>query len=192
MKNTDKQIGDYFGRVISTLNGLDRKSIGAAAELVLETYENGGTIYIFGNGGSAANASHFCGDLIKGVSYGRERRFKVVCLNDNIPAIMAIANDISYADVFVEQLKNFAKPGDLVIGISGSGNSTNVVKAMEYAKGIGAKTIALCGFDGGKIKGIADICVHANIRDMEVSEDVHLVVMHCIKNVIIDALNSRA
>jgi len=191
MKTTEKQINEYFGKVIATLNALDRKSIGAAAELILDTYEKDNTIYIFGNGGSAANASHFCGDLVKGASYGRKKRLKAVCLNDNTPALMAIANDISYADVFYEQLKNFVKPGDLVIGLSGSGNSLNVVKAIEYAKSAGAKTLALCGFSGGKIKDIADVSIHADINDMEVSEDIHLVVMHCIKNVLIDELNRR-
>jgi D-sedoheptulose 7-phosphate isomerase len=104
---------------------------------------------------------------------------------------MAIANDISYEDIFVEQLKNLLKKNDVVIGISGSGNSMNIVKALEYANEVGAKTIALCGYSGGKIKNIAKLAVHAEIDNMEVVEDVHLVVAHCIKNIIIKKLQNE-
>ena len=160
--------------------------------LLLDTYHNERTIFVFGNGGSAATASHFCGDLIKGVSYGLKKRFRAVCLSDNLPALMAIANDISYDDIFVEQLKNFLKKEDLVIGISGSGNSANVIKALEYAKDNGAKTIAICGYKGGKIKEIADLAIHANINDMEVSEDIHhLILTHCVKRLITKKLNNN-
>ena len=101
---------------------------------------------------------------------------------------MAVANDISYEEIFVEQLKNFVKEGDVVIGISGSGNSMNVVKALEYGLSVGAQTVAICGFNGGKIKEIADLVVHVAIDDMEVSEDLHLVILHCVKRVIMQAL----
>ena len=99
-----------------------------------------------GNGGSGASASHAAGDLNKGVSYGREKRFRVISLNDNLATLTAYANDVSYVDVFVEQLKNFLRPGDLVIAISGSGNSPNVLKAIEYANQQGAITVGLTGF----------------------------------------------
>ncbi|MBT7703780.1 SIS domain-containing protein [Candidatus Peregrinibacteria bacterium] len=125
---------------------------------------------------------------MKGASYGLEKRFKAVCLNDNLSALMAVANDISYEEIFVEQLKNFVKEGDVVIGISGSGNSMNVVKALEYGLSVGAQTVAICGFNGGKIKEIADLVVHVAIDDMEVSEDLHLVILHCVKRVIMQAL----
>ena len=105
---------------------------------------------------------------------------------------MAIANDISYDDIFVEQLKNFLREGDLVIGISGSGNSLNVVKALEYARGKGAKTVAICGYAGGKIKEIADLSVHAEVQDMEVSEDIHnLVMVHCVKQMLTKELKNN-
>ena len=98
---------------------------------------------------------------------------------------MAIANDISYDDIFIEQLKNFLNPGDLVIGISGSGNSLNIVKALEYAQKKNAKTIAICGFRGGKIKELADLSIHAEVEDMEISEDIHnLVITHCVKRML--------
>ena len=186
--NVETKATEYFEDVINTLHNLDTKKIAELTDALLETYNKNGVLYIFGNGGSAATASHICGDFIKGVSFGLEKRFKVVSLNDNIPAIMAIANDIDYADIFVEQLRNFLGGNDLVIGISGSGNSMNVVKALNYAKEKGVATVAICGYDGGKIKEIADIVIQAKISDMEVSEDVHLIVFHCIKKILLEKL----
>lgn len=156
----------------------------------MRVYEAGKTIYIFGNGGSAASATHAAGDFVKGASFGLEKRFRVISLVDNLPALMAIANDVSYDDIFVEQLKNFIQPGDLVIGISGSGNSANVVKAMEFAKSKGVQTVAFCGFKGGKIKAIADISVHSVALDMEVAEDIHMMVFNVIKKEVMRRLHS--
>ncbi|VVB51321.1 Phosphoheptose isomerase [uncultured archaeon] len=184
MTDPEKEADKYLKKVADTINKIDRKKIAQLTDLMLTTYQKNGTIYIFGNGGSAANASHMTGDIIKDYSYGRKKRFKAICLSDNTPALMAYANDVSYEDVFVEQLKNFLDKDDLVIGISGSGNSMNVVKALLYAKEKGAKTVAFCGFDGGKIRGIADLALHAEINDMEVSEDVHLALAHCAKRII--------
>ena len=151
MKNNDGQINGYFKKVTDTLSKIDRKSISEFTEMLLGAYTREGTIFIFGNGGSGATASHFSGDLIKGVSCNLDKKFKVICLNDNIPALMAIANDMSFSDIFLEQLKNFIKKDDLVIGLSGSGNSMNVIKALDFANKAGAKTAAFCGFNGGKI-----------------------------------------
>lgn len=186
--NESTYIDEYFRKVSSTLDGLDRETLERFVDLILHCYERDGTLFVFGNGGSGANASHFCGDFVKGLSYASKKRFRVICLNDNMPALMAVANDISYDDIFVEQLKNFVKEGDVVIGISGSGNSPNVVRTLEYAHSVGAKTVALCGFDGGKIKQISDIALHADIMDMEVSEDIHLVITHCVKRMIMQRL----
>jgi len=181
----EEEIHAYFNSVSNTLSNLDKGSVARFTEYLMHTYNKGGIIYVFGNGGSGATASHFVGDLIKGVSCGLDKRFKAICLNDNIPALMAIANDISYDDIFVEQLKNFLTKEDLVIGISGSGNSVNVVKAFEYSKKFGAKTLAICGFKGGKIKEIADLSIHAKIDDMEISEDIHnLIMIHCVKRIL--------
>ena len=187
----EEDISDYFDGVSKTLNNLNKTHVVDFAKLLMKTYHNEGTIYIFGNGGSGATASHFCGDLVKGVSYGLDKRFKVISLNDNIPTLMSIANDISYDDIFVEQLKNFLQEKDLVIGISGSGNSVNIVKAMEYAKQRGVTTLAVSGYKGGKIKEIADITVHAEVDDMEISEDVHnIIITHCIKRILTKELNN--
>lgn len=189
--NLKAEINDYIGLVTDTLEGLDREAIANLVEMLLTTYEKGGTIFVFGNGGSGATASHMCGDFLKGVSYDLDKRFKILCLNDNIPGLMAIANDVAFEDVFLEQIKNFLGKGDLVIGISGSGNSTNVVKAIDYANSVGAKTVAFCGFTGGRIREIAGLSIHADINNMEVAEDVHLIVAHCVKSIIIKRLKTR-
>lgn len=190
MNDTQKTIENYLSLVKDTIDKLDRGQIEKTAEAFMRVYNADKTIYIFGNGGSAASATHACGDFVKGASYGLQKRFKVMSLVDNLPALMAIANDLSYDDIFVEQLKNFLQPGDLVIGISGSGNSKNVIKAMEYAKEKGVQTIAFCGYKGGKIKEIADISVHSVAMDMEVAEDIHMMVFNTIKKEVMRRLHS--
>ncbi len=179
----------YIELLKNTLDGLDADQVEKAVQAFLRVHHAQGTIYIFGNGGSGASASHATGDFLKGASFGLENRFKVICLNDNIPALMAIANDISWDAIFVEQLKNFLQPNDLVIGISGSGNSKNVVTAMEYARERSVQTIAFCGFRGGKIKELADINIHSKAMDMEIAEDVHMVVFNIIKKEMITRLH---
>jgi D-sedoheptulose 7-phosphate isomerase len=188
--NIEQEIDAFFTKVIQTLEKIDKSSLRKFVTVVLDAYQRESTIFIFGNGGSANTASHFCGDFIKGVSFGRSKRFKIICLNDNVSALMAIANDISYEDIFVEQLKNFLKKNDIVIGISCSGNSPNVIKALEYANSAGAKTVAFCGFDGGRVKNIAQFSIHADINDMEISEDIHLIIAHFAKQTIIKMLQS--
>ena len=180
----------YFAKVAETLKKIDLKTIDNVIAF-LECYNNDGTIYIMGNGGSGATASHVCGDYIKGVSYGLPKRFRVISLNDNMAGILAIANDLTFHDIFTEQLKVGLKKNDIVLGISGSGNSQNVVNALTYAKQQNVKTIAFCGYKGGKIKDIADISVHIPVMDMEITEDIHLMVFHAIKQAIIKILKGE-
>lgn len=175
------QAQQYIDLVKSTLDALDPKALDALVEAFHTTYEKGGNIFTMGNGGSGASASHAAGDFLKGASYGLDKRFKMICLNDNLPSMMAIANDIGWESIFVEPLKNFLSEDDLVIGISGSGNSKNVVNALEYANANGATTVAMSGFKGGKISQIASINVHAPVMDMEVTEDVHMVIFNIVK-----------
>lgn len=148
---------------------------------VLDDAKNlGRQVFIMGNGGSAATASHAVCDFNKGASYGKDKRFKLICLNDNLPTLMAYANDVSYDDVFVEPLKNYFNAGDIVIGISGSGNSKNVVKAIEWANDNGGVTVGISGYTGGKLKQICKYNVHAPIMDMQITEDIHMVLVHCM------------
>ena len=174
----------YLNRLQETIKRLDREEINKFINMLLDARDADKQIFIMGNGGSASTASHFCCDFNKGSSYGFNKRFKFICLNDNVPGMMAYANDVSYDDVFVEQLKNFFNPGDYVIGISGSGNSKNVLKAIEYANANGGVTIGLTGFNGGKLKQICALSVNMNIDDMQISEDLHMMMDHLSMKVI--------
>lgn len=179
MKNSE--FCDYFKRLSETLDKVDTDTIEKLAGLLMKAREQGNTIFIFGNGGSGATASHVTGDFLKGISYQLDKRFRVQCLNDNDSGMMAISNDLSYEEIFIEQLKAFLRKDDIVIGISGSGNSANVVKAMQYANEMGAKTVAFCGYKGGKIRELANLIVHAPVQDMEITEDVHIIIFHALK-----------
>ena len=152
--------------------------------IMLGAYEGEHSIFTMGNGGSGSTASHFACDINKGVSFGFEKRFRVICLNDNIPTMLAYANDNSYEDIFVEQLKNFLKPDDVVIGISGSGHSKNVIKAVQYANENGAISVAFTGFDGGKLAKMAKISIVIPASDMQKVEDTHLILTHMIMQIL--------
>jgi len=174
----------YIEHEINTLRALDINAINDAIRLIFETYENGNTIYIFGNGGSSATASHYQNDFNKGISEYTEKKFNFHCLNDNVATVMAIANDIGFEEVFRFQLRGRIKPGDLVMAISGSGNSKNVINAVEYAKEQGNQIIGLTGFDGGKLRRLSDISLHAPIQSMQVTEDIHMILDHLIMAVL--------
>jgi D-sedoheptulose 7-phosphate isomerase len=179
--STTKNYTDYFNRLNQTLEVLDLNAIGKIVDILLKCREDQGTMYIFGNGGSAASASHIAGDFLKGISYGMQKRFKTHCLNDNIAGTTAITNDLSYDEIFIEQLKTYLAPGDVVIGISGSGNSENVVRAIAWARKNKAVTIGMTGYEGGRLKDTAEYVIHVPVRDMEITEDVHTIIFHAIK-----------
>ncbi len=142
------------------------------------------TVFICGNGGSAATASHYCCDFNKGVSEKQHRKFRFICLGDNIPTMMAYANDISYDEVFVGPLRNLLDEGDYVIGISGSGNSENVVRAIRYANEHGGISIGITGYDGGKVKQLSRYNVHVPIDNMQITEDLHMMLDHCMMTIL--------
>ncbi len=182
MINFTADIESYFSKLKSTIDNIDRNEINTLINLLLQARDEGRKIFIMGNGGSASTASHSVCDFNKGLSYGKDRRFKMICLNDSLATVSAYSNDVSYEIAFLEQLKNFMEPEDLVIGISGSGNSKNVLLALEYAKANGAVTIGITGYDGGKLKNIVNYSVNANINDMQISEDMHMIINHlCMK-----------
>jgi D-sedoheptulose 7-phosphate isomerase len=178
------QIEDYLKKLQNTISTIDRNEINQVLNVLTEAYHYGSYIYTMGNGGSASTASHFVCDFIKGISYQKEKKFKTISLNDNVATMMAIANDISYDEIFREQLKNFLQEKDIVIGISGSGNSPNVINAIEYANDNDAITIGLSGYDGGKLKKLAQYSIHVNINDMQITEDIHMVMDHLIMKVL--------
>lgn len=173
-----EEVRRYLNREAEILGELDENAISKVMELLEEARISRKRVYICGNGGSAATASHFVSDFNKGASMGLEKRHNFEALNDNAPMMMAVANDISYDEIFVEPLKNKLEEGDILIAISGSGNSENVVRAVEYANQHGAITVGLVGYDGGRLKKIVQNCIHVNINNMQIVEDIHMVMDH--------------
>jgi len=171
---------EYRQLFLDALDNLNLEDIDRAIEVLKQARDSGGQIFVCGNGGSAATASHFTCDMMKCASAGKRKRFSMIALADAVPTVMAYANDVGYDVVFEEQLRNLARSGDVVVAISGSGNSPNVVKALEYAKSIGCNTIALSGRDGGKIAKIADVNIHVKEPHMGRIEDIHMIACHMI------------
>lgn len=170
----------YRTQLIDTLSKVDMDKVNQAIDWFREARNEGRHIFVCGNGGSASTASHFACDIVKGASFNRKQRFRIMALTDSLPTLTAYSNDVSYDCVFLEQLKNFAEPNDLVMGISGSGNSPNVLRAMEYANSIGCKTLALTGRDGGKLGPLAQLNIQIAEPHMGRIEDAHLIVCHMI------------
>lgn len=179
-----KQIEGYLAREIEVLQSLRAEDINAGLREIVAAYEREGTIYVFGNGGSAATASHYANDFNKGVSEHTEKKFRFLCLNDNVPTVLAVANDIGYEEIFRFQLKGRLREGDLVVGISGSGNSRNVVNALEYARQYGVRTLGITGYDGGKVMRLADVNLHVPVNNMQIVEDVHMIFDHLMMTVL--------
>ena len=172
--------GQYKAEVLEAIDTIDLEKVGAAIEIFRRARDEGRRIFVCGNGGSAATASHFACDMVKGASYGHPSRFRMMALNEALSTITAYSNDVGYECVFVEQLRNFAQPGDVVVAISGSGNSPNVLQAVEYGKSIGCRTIALTGRNGGKLGELAELNIQVTHPHMGRIEDAHMVVMHMI------------
>ena len=177
----------YKADVLKAIDTIELEKVGQAIDILKRARDEDRRIFVCGNGGSASTASHFVCDMVKGASFHRDKRFRIMALTDSLPTITAYANDVCYDCVFVEQLKNFAEPGDVVIAISGSGNSPNVLQAMEYANSIGCRTIALSGRNGGKLGPMAQLNLQASNPHMGRIEDVHMIVMHMICYYFMDA-----
>ena len=180
---------EYIDKLKDVLDGFPHEEFERLVSAMLDACDREKRIFVMGNGGSASTASHWVCDINKGCCLDKEKKFKMLCLNDSISTMLAYANDLSYEDVFVEQLKNFFVPGDLVIGISGSGNSTNVLKAIEYANENDGKTVGLCGYSGGKLYGMVDIPILVKVDDMQKVEDVHMVVVHMVMQRVLEELS---
>jgi D-sedoheptulose 7-phosphate isomerase len=178
MADYKEQIGQYIEIEKQVLDALNDEDINRVMNVLENARLTGKRIFICGNGGSASTASHLECDFNKGISYEQDVKYDIECLSDNVPMMMAIANDIGYDDIFAVPLRNKLKPGDVVIGISGSGNSENVIRAFEYANELGADTIAFTGYSGGKLKQMARYNIHVEIDNMQIVEDIHLVLNH--------------
>lgn len=172
-------IKNYINAVIGSCKSISYSEIINIYDMLIKTNDIGGKIFICGNGGSASTASHFQTDLNKAFSIAKEA-MPAISLVDNLSTLTATANDYLYDDVFIYQLKYLLKEKDILIGISGSGNSNNVIKAAEYAKRKGSTVISFVGFDGGKLKAISDYSLHVPINNMQVSEDLHMLFCHLV------------
>ena len=175
-----ERIQEYISHLQGVLERLSLDDVRQSIDLVMEAYRADRQIFIIGNGGSASTASHIANDLSKGTSLPGIRRFRAMSLTDNVATMTAWSNDVCYEDVFVEQLKNLVNPGDLLIGISASGNSENIIRAVRHAKSIGCKTIGWTGFGGGKLQQLADVSVVVDSHDYGPVEDVHLILNHIL------------
>ena len=176
-------IKEYYEREIECIKRFNLDDFNEAMNAILDTYENGGMIYVCGNGGSASTASHMQNDFNKGISEYVDKKFNFYCLSDNVSTMMAVANDIGYEEVFRFPLLGKITDNDLFIGISGSGNSKNVINAAEYAKECGAKVLGITGYSGGKLKEIADYKMHVDENDMQIAEDLHMTFDHMIMKI---------
>ena len=173
-----KSYFQYLGEIIERINLAEIRQF---VETLLDARERGVRIFFIGNGGSAATASHFANDLSFGTN-DYEKPFKVMSLTDNVPVVTALSNDFGYDDIFIRQLKIYAEKGDIVVGISASGNSQNLLEAFKYATKAGITTVALTAFNGGKLKEIADQGIHipTGIKEYGPAEDIHMILDHLI------------
>lgn len=170
----------YKQQLLATLNTVDLDRVEALIDVFRRAREEDRQIFVFGNGGSAATANHFACDIVKGASYGRDKRFRILSLSEQIPTMTAYSNDVGYESVFVEPLKNFARQGDIAMAISGSGNSENVVQAIDYANSIGCYTVGLSGITGGRLRPNVNLSLHVAENHMGRVEDAHFFICHMV------------
>jgi D-sedoheptulose 7-phosphate isomerase len=182
----------YFDELQRVATGLSHDAVNQIADTLVKANESGRTVYLFGNGGSASLASHLACDLGKGTAYcNGGKRFRVLALTDNLPTLTAWANDAGYEDVFSEQLRNFVQPHDVAFAISGSGNSKNVLNALQVAREAGATTVGISGFEGGEMKSLCDLCVVVPSNNMQIIEDLHLSMAHAIFRIVYTRMSRR-
>jgi D-sedoheptulose 7-phosphate isomerase len=177
-------VPSYLEELSATIQRLPLPAIERLVGLLLQAYEKGRTIYLFGNGGSAALASHMTCDLGKGTAPISGKRLRAVALTDNVALITAWANDTRYDRIFAEQLENLLQPGDVAFAISGSGNSPNILSALSFARQAGAVTAGITGFEGGQMKSLCDVCVVVPSDNMQIIEDLHVSISHSVFRVL--------
>jgi len=186
------EIVHYWHELASIMQAMPFDTLTKAAELLLDCYRRGSTVFMLGNGGSAATASHFACDLAKGTQAAGLPAFRVVSLSDNVPLMTAWANDTNYERIFAEQLVTLIRPADIVIAISASGNSPNILAAARMARQSDAITLALTGQDGGKLSRLADFTIYVPSQSIEQVEDAHLVIAHSLCVVLREHLRTEA
>ncbi len=188
----EKGMHDHIERTIEVLQRIDIAAVKTLVDKLHEAYEHGTRVFICGNGGSAATASHFAEDLAKGIlkSMDEPKRLRVLSLTDSVPFISALGNDCGFETVFREQLITNASPGDVLIAISGSGNSPNILSAVKWAKDNGLFVCGMTGFNGGKLKSSVDLSIHCGVLDMEIAENAHMIAVHLVVSGLRNALRA--
>lgn len=187
---------EYLKRLEVEIARLDQSALSRWADLIFQAWQDEQFVYVFGNGGSGTTATHICEDLGKSTLKPQDlhdetkRRLKIMSLTDNAGWILAVGNDVGYEDIFVQQLMNYGQRGDLVIAISGSGNSPNILKAVEWAQRHGLTTFGLTGYNGGKLKRLQDDGLHVELDDMGMVESIHLAVFHWVLNDVFARINN--
>jgi D-sedoheptulose 7-phosphate isomerase len=171
---------DYVARLRTALDSLSRDELTELGEILNRAYRNGKQVFTVGNGGSSSLASHMAADLAKNTIGSNMRRFRIMSLNENAAIVTALANDLGYENVFSEQLTNLIRAGDVLIVVSASGNSPNIIKAINYARAQSAEVVGLLGFDGGKAGELADLAIIVPSWDYGIVEDVHLIINHIL------------
>jgi len=186
MKKTDKTIIDFLNDQSMCTSNISKNidKISKIVKILISARNSNKTIFTLGNGGSGSTASHFVSDLLKTSLTKNQKRFRAISLVDNIPVILAWSNDVSYDEIFMEQLKNYFSKGDVVIAFSGSGKSKNILKALKFAKKNNVICIGMTGISGGLMKNICDICLKIPSSDMLTIESQHLILCHCITKAI--------
>lgn len=185
MKDYTSNISSYIDMEIAAMKNIDINAVSHAINVLEEARARGSTIYVCGNGGSASTASHLAGDFTKGINEHVSPKYNVISLSDNVSSMMAIANDSSYEEIFSFPLTGRLKPGDILIAISGSGNSGNIIRAVKYAKECGNLVIGLTGYSGGRLRELADISLHVAVGNMQIAEDLHLMIEHVMMSCIL-------
>jgi D-sedoheptulose 7-phosphate isomerase len=190
-ENIESYSKSYFDYLKQIFDQIDLSEIKGFVEVILDARERGATIFFMGNGGSAATASHFANDLAFGTN-DYDKPFKVMSITDNVPVLTALGNDYGYEEIFVRQLRVYAKKGDILVGISASGNSPNLLNAFEYALSADIKTVALTAFDGGKMKEIAKQGVHVptGMKEYGPAEDAHMILDHLVGSYLMQLIKS--
>ena len=178
--NMNDTIDSYLSRLRGTIDSLPADKLTRLGEMLFRAYDSEKQVFTLGNGGSASTASHIAADLAKNTIGPNMRRFRIASLNDNTAILTALANDLGYQNVFSEQLQNLIRPGDLLIAVSASGNSPNVIKAIRYAQSKSAEVVGLLGFDGGAAARLADLAIVVDSKDYGVVEDTHLIINHIL------------
>ena len=173
-------LDSYRAELITHIEKIEAKQFQMLIETLLEAYRNDKQVFIVGNGGSAATANHFVCDFGKNAVQGNKRRFRILSLCDNIEKITALGNDISFEEIFRQQLINLMNDGDVIIAISASGNSPDLIRVLEYAKEKSGRILSLAGFQGGKMKAMSDVCMVAEMSSYERIEDMHLMILHMV------------